>query len=352
MRSKIGSVHSARRHTGGRYEATALALSTLGVLVILALGVLVIPLASDAQRAGKGTRIGLLTAGTPRSAVYWVAFEQRLRDLGHVEGHHLEIAFCNAEGIAEKFVACADELVHFQPDVIVAAGPEASIRAVQHATNTLPIVMLAVDYDPVALGYVASLARPGGHITGVVFQQVELAAKRLELLKEALPTASRVGVFSDPFTADQLRAVATAAQVLGVHLQPLELQNPPYDYESAFSVAVQGHADALVVLMSPVLGRDRARLIDLAAQHRLPLMMSGDREWAKAGAFMAYGVNMVDMWRRAADYIDKILKGTKPADLPVEQPMRFELGINLKTAKALGITFPPALLVLADEVIR
>jgi putative ABC transport system substrate-binding protein len=127
------------------------------------------PLASDAQRAGKGTRIGLLTAGTPRSAVYWVAFEQRLRDLGHVEGHHLEIAFCNSEGIAEKFVACAAELVRFQPDVIVAAGPEASIRAVQHATNTLPIVMLAVDYDPVALGYVASLARPGGHITGVVF---------------------------------------------------------------------------------------------------------------------------------------------------------------------------------------
>ncbi len=161
-----------------------------------------------------------------------------------------------------------------------------------------------------------------------------------------------MAVFSDPFTADQLRAVATAAPVLGVHLQLLELQHPPYEYERAFSGAVQGHADALVILMSPVFARDRTRLIDLAAQHRLPLMMSGDREWAKAGAFMTYGVNMADMWRRAADYIDKILKGTKPADLPVEQSMRFELGINLKTAQALGITIPPHLLMLADEVLQ
>jgi putative tryptophan/tyrosine transport system substrate-binding protein len=327
-------------------------LSALGIIVSFVLGILMASLAADAQQPAQVHRIGLLSAGNPRSAVYWVAFEQRLRELGYVEGHQLEVAFCNAEGIVEKFDACAAELVRFQPDVIVAAGPEASIRAVQHATSTLPIVMVAVDYDPIARGYVASLARPGGHITGVVSQQVELAAKRLELLKEALPTASRVAIFSDPFTADQLRAVATAAQVLGVHLQPLELPHPPYDYERALSVAVQGHADALVVLMSPVFARDRARLIDLAAQHRLPLMMSGDREWAKAGAFMAYGVSMVDMWRRAADYIDKILRGTKPADLPVEQPMKFEFVINLKTAQALGITVPPTLLFQADAVIR
>ena len=325
---------------------------TMRRIVILTLALLMAPLGTDAQRAGKGVRIGVLSARQPRSASHWVAFEQRLRELGYGEGHQPELAFCSAEGLAEKFVVCAAELVRFHPDVIVAAGPEAAIRAVQHATSTLPVVMVAIDYDPVALGYVASLARPGGNITGVVSQQVELAPKRLELLKEALPQVTRVAVLWSPFAADQFRVVEAAARVSGVQVHSVALGQPPYDPAGAFEAAARRHAEALLVLQFPLSSHEGAHLIDLAAQHRLPLIMPSGLGWVKAGAFMAYGVNIDALCRRAADYVDKILKGTKPADLPVEQPMQFELGINLKTAKELGITMPPSLLVLADEVIQ
>jgi ABC-type uncharacterized transport system substrate-binding protein len=326
--------------------------STMRRIVILTLVLLMAPLVTDAQRAGKGVRIGVLSAALPRSATQWVVFEQRLRELGYGEGHPLELAFCSAERKAEKFVTCAAELVRFQPDVIVASGPEASIRAVQHATSTLPIVMVAIDYDPIALGYVAGLARPGGNITGVVSQQVELAAKRLELLNEVLPQVTRVAVLWPPFAADQFRVVEAAARVSGVQVHSVALSQPPYDLAGAFEAAVRGHAEALLVLQFPLLSHEGAHLIGLAAQHRLPLIMPSGLGWVKAGAFMAYGVNIDALCRRAADYVDKILKGTTPADLPVEQPMQFELGINLKTAKELGITIPPSLLILADEVIQ
>jgi ABC-type uncharacterized transport system substrate-binding protein len=326
--------------------------STMRRIVILTLALLMAPLVTDAQRAGKGVRIGVLSARNPRSASNWVTFEQRLRERGYGEGHQLELAFCSAEGLAEKFVACAAELVRFQPDVIVAAGPEAAIRAVQHATSTLPIIMVAIDYDPVALGYVAGLARPGGNITGVVSQQVELAPKRLELLKEALPQVTRVAVLWAPFAADQFRVVEAAARVLGVQVHSVALGQPPYDPAGAFEAAARGHAEALLVLQFPLSSHEGAHLIDLAAQHRLPLIMPSNLGWVKAGAFMAYGVNIDALCRRAADYVDKILTGTKPADLPVEQPLKFELGINLKTAKALGITVPSSVLVQADEVIQ
>jgi putative ABC transport system substrate-binding protein len=322
------------------------------IRLLLILGILWAPLVTDAQRAGKGARIGMLSARYLRSAGNWVAFEQRLRELGYEECHQLELAFCNAEGLAEKFVACAAELVRFQPDVIVAAGPEASIRAVQHATSTLPIVMVAMDYDPLALGYVAGLARPGGNITGVVSQQVELAPKRLEFLKEVLPQVTQVAVLWSPFAADQFRVVEAAARVLRIQVHSVALGQPPYDLTAAFEAATRGHAEALLVLQFPLMDHEGAHLIDLAAQHRLPLIMPSRLEWVKAGAFMAYGVNIAALWRRAADYADKILKGTKPADLPVEQPMKFELGINLKTAQALGIAVPASVLVQADEVIR
>jgi putative ABC transport system substrate-binding protein len=324
---------------------------TVRSTILLALSLLCVPLAIEAQLPSKVARVGLLSAVSPRSARQWVAFDQRLHELGSVEGHTLETTFCNAEGREERFPACAAELVRWQPDVIVAVGPEASLRAVQHATSTIPIVMIAIDYDPMALGYVAGLVRPGGTITGVYFQQIELSGKRLELLKETLPGVTRVAVFWDIFGAHQFRETEAAARVVGVQVQALELREPSYDFESAFRAALQGRAEALLVLVSPVFFRERARIADLALTHRLPTMF-GFREWAEAGGLMAYGVNLSDLFRRAAMYVDKILKGAKPADLPVEQPTKFELVINLKTAQALGITIPPTLLFLADEVIK
>jgi putative ABC transport system substrate-binding protein len=211
--------------------------------------------------------------------------------------------------------------------------------------------MRARDYDPIALGYVAGLARPGGNITGVVEQRLELTAKQLELLKEALPTVTRVAVLWDDASADQRRAVEAAARPLGVQLQPLELRQPPYEYASAFAAAAQGQAEALLVLNSPILFMQSAQIVDLAARSRLPTMFgASDSAWA--GGLMAYDVSTLDSGRRAATYVDKILKGAKPADLPVEQPMKFELIINLKTAEALGLTIPPAVLFQATEVIR
>jgi putative ABC transport system substrate-binding protein len=242
-------------------------------------------------------------------------------------------------------------LVHLNVDVIVASGPEATLRATRSATDTIPIVMSARDYDPIARGYVAGLARPGGNITGMFQQRLELTVKKLELLKEALPTITRVAVLWDDASADQRRAAEAAARSLGVQLQPLELRHPPYEIEGAFAAAAQGQAEALLVLNSPLFAMQREQIVDLAAKRRLPTMF-GAADGVRAGGLMACDVNNVDMWRRIAYYVEKILKGTKPADLPVEQPMRFELIINLKTAKALGLTLPPALLFQANEVIK
>jgi putative ABC transport system substrate-binding protein len=212
--------------------------------------------------------------------------------------------------------------------------------------------MVAVDYDPIALGYIAGLPRPGGQITGLFLQQIEVTGKCLELLKDALPQVTRVAVLWDAVSADQFRAAAGAARGVGVQLQSLELRDPPaYDYASAFAAAAREGAEALLVLRSPLFGRDRDRIVALAAQHRLPIM-SGVSSLPEAGGLMAYGADPVDMYRRAATYVDKILKGAKPADLPVEQPTKFTLILNLKTAEALGLTIPPALLILADKVIK
>jgi len=211
--------------------------------------------------------------------------------------------------------------------------------------------MRALDYDPIALGYVAGLARPGGNITGVVHQQLELTAKQLELLKEALPTVTRVAVLWDDASADQRRTAEAAARPLGVQLQPLELRQPPYEFAGAFAAAAQGQAEALLVLNSPIFFRQSAQIVDLAARSRLPTMFSASAS-ARAGGLMAYDVDRVESGRHVATYVDKLLKGAKPADVPVEQPTKFEMVLNLKTAQELGITFPPTLLVLADEVIQ
>jgi len=325
-------------------------LYSVGLIATLAFAVLVAPLAVNAQPPGKGFRVGVLLPASPGLPIHQ-AFTQRLQALGYVEGQNLALEVRAAEGQFERLPGLAAELVRLHVDVIVASGPEATLRAARGATETIPIVMRARDYDPIALGYVAGLARPGGNITGVVQQRLEVTAKQLELLKEALPTVTRVAVLWDDAAADQRRAAEAAARPLGVQLQLLELRQPPYEFAGAFAAAAQGQAEALVVLNSPIFFMQREQIMDLVVKSRLPTMF-GVAESARAGGLMAYDVDNVDTWRRVADYVDKILKGAKPADLPVEQPTKFELVINLKTAQALGITIPPHLLVLADEVIQ
>jgi putative tryptophan/tyrosine transport system substrate-binding protein len=321
-----GNAHRVLRPATGRRGGPTRWHGLIGGLVLLALTVLLALHTAVAQPPGKVARVGYLSAAVPDE-------------------------FRTAAGQVERLPDLAAELVRLQVDVLVAAGPEATLRAARHATSTIPIVMIAVDYDPIALGYIAGLPRPGGNITGVVLQQVELTGKRLELLQAALPQLRRVAVLWDAPSADQWRVAAEAARGLRVQLHSLEQHQAPYEYESAFAAAIQEGADALLVLMSPLFSRDRARINALAAQYRLPTMF-GAALLLKAGGLMAYGVNLADMGRRVAYYVDRILTGTKATDLPVEQPTTFELVLNLKTAQTLGITFPQTLLMLADEVIR
>jgi len=328
-------------------------VKAIALIITLALGLLLAPLIGEAQPPTKVARVGyLVPTSSPGVRAIFTAFEQELRALGYVEGQNLVIEFRNAEGHGERLPALAAELVQRHVDVLVAGGHEGILRAARQATSTLPIVMVAVDYDPIALGYIAGLPRPGGNITGLFLQQIEVTGKCLELLKNALPQVTRVAVLWDAISADQFRAAEGAARVLGVQLQSLELRNPPaYDYASALEAAAREGAEALLVLRSPLFGRDRDRIIALAVQYRLPTMFPS-RIWVEAGGLMSYGADTIDMYRRAATYVHKILKGAKPADLPVEQPIKFELSINLKTAQTLGITMPPSLLILADEVIQ
>jgi putative ABC transport system substrate-binding protein len=279
-----------------------------------------------------------------------LGFEQRLHELGHIEGQDILIEFRNADGNVDRLPGLVAELLRLRVDVIV-TGTAAATRAAKEATSKVPIVIAAIDFDPIALGYVSSLARPGANVTGVFFRQSELAVKRLELFKQLLPTLDRLAVLSDSLATEQLNAVEAVSPSIGVKLVPVKLGNPPYDFESAFGVAKRSRVDALFVLTSAVIFRDRTQLAQLALKHRLPTSFA-HREHAEAGGLMAFGANMPDMYRLVADHVDKILKGAKPADLPVEQPTKFELVINLKTAKALGLTIPPSLLLRADQVIE
>jgi len=323
-------------------------LRTLGLVVTFALGVLVVPLAADAQQAQKAPRIGLL--GTSVSPL-WETFLQGLRALGYVEGQNLAIERRYSEGRDKRFPDLAAELIRLKVDVIVTSGTPATLAA-KNATTTIPIVMAAVG-DPVGVGLVGSLARPGGNITGLSLLNPELSGKRLELLKEVLPRTTRVGVLANPtnpWTALMLRETQVAARTLGMQLQIMEAQRPN-DFEGTFEAATREHAGALIVLEDPFLFTYRVRISGLAAKNGLPAMY-GLREFVDAGGLMSYGPSAPDLFRRAATFVDKILKGAKPADLPVEQPTKFELVINLKTAKALGLTIPPSVLVRADEIIQ
>jgi putative tryptophan/tyrosine transport system substrate-binding protein len=315
------------------------------------------PLAVEAQPAGKVPRIGYLEAASvelPIAQAMLDAFRQGLRERGYVEGQTFVIEYRAAAGRVERFPDLAAELARLKVNVIVASSTPAALAAKQ-ATTTIPIVS-AVMADPVGDGLVASLARPGGNITGLTFLAPALVAKRLQLLKEAVPGVSHVaalshpGVYGEHTMRDMLKEAEVAAQTLGVRLQVLEARSPN-DFDTAFSAMVTNSASALIVFPSPMFYGAHRRLVDLAAKHRLPAIYAF-QEAVAAGGLMSYGTSIPDLSRRAAYLVDKILRGAKPSDLPVEQATKFDLVINLKTAKTLGLTIPPSLLGRADEVIE
>ena len=290
-----------------------------------------------------------IVAGTPRSDPTNAAFEDRLRELGYVEGRNLTVDFVQKHNL-DRLAAAVDELARQGVDVIV-LGNEATLKAAVTGTaaRSTPVVFRAVDLDPVAKNYVASLARPGANLTGVAFQQPELIAKRLDLLTQAVPHIARIVLLYDVFGESQREAATRAAAALGIPLEAIELREPPYDYEQALAGTDGTRGDAMLITSSGFNLAEPAA--EAALRHRLPGVGIW-RRWVDAGFLMSYGPNLSDMYRLSADYVDKILKGAKPADLPVQQPTKFELIINLKTAKALGITVPITLLGRADELIE
>jgi putative ABC transport system substrate-binding protein len=325
--------------------------SAVGFIVTLTLSMLAAPLTVEAQPPSKVPRLGILTPAAGASTPLWEAFRQGLRDLGYVEGTNIALEYRFAAGQNERLPALAAELVHLPVDMIV-TNSGAAAQAARNATETIPIVM-AASGDPVRIGVVANLAQPGGNITGLSLMVPEVGGKRLELLKEALPHVSRVAVLwnaGNPASPEELRVIETAARVLGLQLHAPAVGNPD-ELDSVFAAMTREGVEALITLADAVLWNHRTRVVALAGQHHLPAMFDA-REFADAGGLMAYGPHVPDSYRRAAVYVDKILKGAQPADLPVERPVKFELVINLKTAKALGITIPPHLLVLADEVLQ
>jgi putative ABC transport system substrate-binding protein len=328
----------------------------IALLITLALGLLVAPLAAAAQPSAPVHRIGALSGlGTTSGRDPFVeAFLEGMRALGYVEGQHLVIEYRGVAGQFERLPALAAELVQLKPDVIVTQGTPAALAA-KDATTTIPIVMVGVG-DPVGSGLVASLARPGGNITGLSVLSPDLVGKQLEFLKDVLPTVSRVAVLwnpANPAHALMVREADVAAQRLGVQLHRVETRGPEA-FDRAFAVMTRAHAGALLVLPDAIFFEHRRRLAELAATSRLPTMynMPNIRAFVEAGGLISYAASPQDGWRRGATHVDKILKGAKPADLPVEQPTTFELVINLKTAQALGLTIPPSVLFQADEVIR
>ncbi len=331
---------------------TGRAVRIIALAVVLALGLLAAPLAADAQQAGKARRIGYLDQGSAaRNAPFLEAFRQGLRDLGWVEGQNIAIEVRFAEGKTDQLPTLAAELVRLKVDLIVTSTTPAALAAKQ-ATTTIPIV-IGLAADPVGSGIVASLARPGGNITGWTHMGLELRAKYLDLLKQAVPEAIRFGVLWNPANQvhkPSLKIIEAAAQGLKVELHPVGVRDPK-ELESTFSALVGKRVEALVVFPDGMFLAQIPLIIALAARSRLPAMY-GFREYAEAGGLMSYGGNIAHQFRRAAAYVDKILKGARPGDLPVEQATKFEFIINLKTAKALGLTIPQSFLIRADHVIQ
>ncbi len=321
-------------------------------IIPLALCILLAPLAADAQPPPKIPRIGYLGSSSPSAVAGLLeSFRQGLRELGYVEGQNIFIDYRWAEGRPDRLLPLAAELIHLRVDVFVTAS-NSGVAALQQATRTIPIVVATMG-DPVGSGFVASLARPGGNITGLSVLAEELGGKWVELLREAVPKVSRVAVLAvsqNPVHRTIWTEIQVAAKALKVTPQRQEVAGPD-EIEHAFASLIKGRAQGLIVLPHAVTGAHRTQIVGLAAKNRLPGMYP-DRLYVEAGGLMSYGPNFFDLHRRAATYVDKILKGAKPADLPVEQPTKFELVINLKTAKTLGLMIPPSVLIRADQVIQ
>jgi putative ABC transport system substrate-binding protein len=321
--------------------------------IVGGVALLAAPLGAGAQQTKTIPRIGFLTDGTPSSnAVSIAAFQQGLRDLGYVEGRTIDVEYRYGEGKTERFPGLVAELADQNPAVLVVAGATAT-RAAARVTKRIPLVMTNVT-DPVGLGFVASLARPGGNLTGLSNLSPELGRKRLEQLREIVPRLTRVAVLGDPSSpshAPQWRETESAAQSLGVAVQSVEVREPNPDFTGAFAAITRHGAEALMTLSQPLILVHRKQIVDFSATRRMPAMFHA-QEFVEAGGLMSYGPNVPDLYRRAATFVDRILKGAKPADLPVEQPATFELALNRKTAKAFGLTIPPSLLLRADQLIE
>lgn len=321
-------------------------------LCAIAVGMLMAHTATFAQQQGRVWRVGMLeTISATSNAANLDAFREGLRELGYVEGRNFILEYRSSDGQDKRFVELAAELVRLNVDVIVARGSPASLAA-KNATSTIPIVMSRTG-DPVRSGLVTTLARPGGNVTGLSSQSVDTEAKRLELLRELTPGLKRIAALSNmgtPNSPPQWKEIETAARSLGIESQLLDVRRPE-DLQTAFDAASRQHADALVVGQDGLLQSNRKRIVDLAMAHRLPAIYRS-MEFVEAGGLIGYGPHYPDLYRRTALYVDKILKGARPGDIPIEQPTRFELVINLKTAKALGIAIPQSILLRADQLIE
>jgi putative ABC transport system substrate-binding protein len=311
------------------------------------------PLAARAQQARQVARIGIL--GTvPENALFAIGypvFLAELRKLGFTEGQNLIIERRRMDEGASKAFAGAAELIRSNVDVVVAFGPELALKAAVAASQTVPIVMIAVNFDPMAGGYVSDIARPDRNITGVVFRAPELATKQLGLLVEAFPDAKPIAALWEQASADQFDAAQRTAQSMHIELRSHKLENLPFDFDTAFHAIAQDGSRMVLVLSGPTFGTQRAHIADLAIKHRLPTMFTFNY-YVQAGGLMSYGVDILPIFRRAASFVAKILRGAKPSDLPVEQPTNFEFTLNLKTAKAIGVSVPTSILLRADEVIE
>ena len=320
------------------------------LLLGLAAGALMPPRLGNGQSAARVYRVGTVLVTQGRDTPFFSAMERRFRELGYVEGKNFVFDFRNLGGRWDKLPEAVAELAKRRPDVVITTGSEVVLRTFRQGMGGIPIVMIAVDFDPLERNFIASLSRPGGNITGVFFRQVESAAKRLDLLKEALPKVTRVAALFDSFTRDQFQAAEQASKKLGIVLQPHELHGSPYDFDSALASAASAKAQAVLALSSGEFFGSRHKWI--GAAHRFGLPVVANANYADAGALVAFGPSFPDMFVRAAEYVDRILKGAKPAELPVEQPTKFELVVNLKSAKALGLKVSQSVLLRATKVIE
>ena len=314
-------------------------------------GALAWPHAALAQQPGRTYRLGWVGTTGPRDEPYNIAFVQKLAELGFVEGRNLVVEFSSSRGRTDNLPELAAEVARLNCDLFFAPGNELTLLAVKQATRDTRIVIVAIDYDPLATGHVAQMARPGGRITGISMLQTELSAKRLEVLKELLPKVRRVGVLADVSTTGQLKVSQAAAAKLGIDLLVHEFSRAPYDYPPAFAAFARGKAEALLALTSGLFVSGRRTITELALQHRLPSVFNNVR-WVESGGLLSYGPNFSVSFRRAAEQVAKVLNGANPGDIPVEQPNVVEMVINLKTAKALGVAIPPTFRLRADRLIE